>query len=319
MHYLSGMHGLKLLLVWMAIVLTALLLLGYCFEQIAEWRSAKRGSVPGRLVNVGSHRLHLFCQGSGDPTVVIEQGAGEPSRLWWPIQQQIADFAHVCTYDRAGYSHSEAGPRSRSISDRAEELNALLTRAQIPAPYILVAHSYGGLIVQQFARRYPASTAGLVLVDTTDEQLLSDPEVQRLYSRIRLFLKALEVSAHFGVPRLLRHFPALREGLSFVEPKEYASAADDLGSLKNLDQTPHTPGELGSIPVVVITHGQPFPGPFAILEKDWMPSQQRLLMLSCRSTLITAKNSDHTIQLQQPDVIVEAIKRMQKDLFHSGC
>ncbi|MGA8273272.1 MAG: alpha/beta hydrolase, partial [Candidatus Sulfotelmatobacter sp.] len=162
-----------------------LLLTGYAYECISERGDVKRDPAPGRLISVGRHRLHIFSQGSDGPTVVIEQGAGEPSKLWWPIQEKIAAFARVCTYDRAGYLWSEPSGQRHSVGDRAEELHSLLTNAQVPGPYLLVGHSYGGLIIRQFALRYPRDAAGLVLVDTPDEPALCEPDVQKFYARVR--------------------------------------------------------------------------------------------------------------------------------------
>ena len=124
------------------------LLAGFFYELIGERRDANRHPAPGRLVSVGDHKLHLLCKGDAAPTVVIEQGAGEASHFWWPVQDQIAEFATVCTYDRAGYGWSEATRAGRTIDDRGEELRTLLANAGIPGPYIFVAHSYGGLIVR---------------------------------------------------------------------------------------------------------------------------------------------------------------------------
>jgi pimeloyl-ACP methyl ester carboxylesterase len=291
---------------------TGILLLAcaYAFERIAEHRDAKQNPPPGRLIRVGNHRLHLFCRGSEGPTVVIEQGAGEPSQLWWPIQERIAAFARVCTYDRAGYLWSEPVRRARSVRERAEELHVLLVNAAVPGPYLMVAHSYGGLIVREFALRYPAETAGLVLVDTPDEQALCEPEVQALYARMATFMRVLETAARFGLVRLLRQIPAVRQMLWFVRPDEYAAAADDLASLKRLDPSSSAPGQLGDLPLVILTHGQPFPGPFAVLESGWLASQQRLLALSRQAVLITAENSNHMIHLDDPDVVIDAVRQV---------
>src|ERR1700691_2180362 len=146
-----------------------LLTAGYIYEKAAEWKDKKTQPPLGRLAAVGDHKLHLLYKAGIAPTIVIEQGAGEPSRLWWPVQDKIAEFASVCTYDRAGYGWSEPAAAGRTIAERAEELHALLTNAAIPGPFILVAHSYGGFIVRCFARNHPNQTAGLVLVDTPEE------------------------------------------------------------------------------------------------------------------------------------------------------
>ncbi|HZD51128.1 MAG TPA: alpha/beta hydrolase [Silvibacterium sp.] len=276
----------------------------------------KRYPAPGRLISVGRHRLHIFSQGSSSgPVAVIEQGVGEPSKFWWPIQEKIAAFARICAYDRAGYLWSEPAGQSRSVGDRAEELHALLINAHISGPYLLVGHSYGGLIIRQFALRYPQETAGLILVDTPDEPALCEPEVQKFYARMRLFTKVIETASRFGLPRLLRHIPILREGLSFVSPREYAAAGDELASLRELDCSASIPGLLDDLPIVVITHGQPFPGPFALLEKVWPASQQRLVMLSSQSTLITAEKSNHMIHLDQPEIVIDVIRETHDRLL----
>jgi pimeloyl-ACP methyl ester carboxylesterase len=250
--------------------------------------------------------------------VIIEQGAGSPSQLWWPIQEKVAAFARICTYDRAGYGWSEPVRGPRSIGHRAEELHTLLMNAGVPAPYILVAHSYGGLIVRRFAHKYREQMAGLVLVDTADEIVMSQPEVQLFYSRMRLFPKTMGMAARLGVPRLLRRIPALRQGLWFVEPKDYAATADDLASLKHLDGSASNPGALQDLPLVVITHAQPFPGPFAVLEKGWRQAQQRLAALSTQGVLITAEKSNHMIHLDEPDLVIEAIRQMHAGIRELG-
>jgi pimeloyl-ACP methyl ester carboxylesterase len=266
------------------------------------------------MVDVGGHRLHLLCKGNAGPTVVIEQGAGEPSRFWWPVQDKIAEFASVCTYDRAGYGWSDPVAAGRTIAERAEELHTLLTNAGIPGPYILVAHSYGGFIVRCFARNHPDQTAGLVLVDTPEEAAFFRREVLNFYSRLRFMNEGVELAARFGVLRLLGLlFPLDHVGFSFVRPAEYSAAGDDLASLQ-LVQPPRGDfggvGSLGDLPLAVITHGQPFPGPFFILEKGWSEGQTRLAALSTNSLLIRANNSNHMIQIDEPGLVVDAIRRV---------
>jgi len=294
----------------------ALLAAGYIYEKAAEWKEKKVHPAFGRLVAVSDHKLHLFYKASVGPTVVIEQGAGEPSRLWWPVQDKIAEFAGVCTYDRAGYGWSEPVAARRTIAERAEELHTLLANADIPGPYILVAHSYGGFIVRCFARSYPDQTAGLVLVDTPEESAFFRPEVLNFYARLRFINKAVELVARFGVLRLLGQlFPLDHVGFSFVRPAEYSAAGDDLASLQ-LVKVPIANfgggGSLDDLPLAVITHGQPFPGPFSILEKGWGDGQKRLAALSTNSLLIRANNSNHMIQVDEPGLVVDAIRRVHE-------
>jgi pimeloyl-ACP methyl ester carboxylesterase len=296
------------------VVVLFVLLAGFFYELIGERRDAKRHPAPGRLVSVGDHKLHLLCKGSTAPTVVIEMGAGEASHFWWPVQDQIAEFATVCTYDRAGYGWSEATRAGRTIDDRGEELHSLLANAGLAGPFILVAHSYGGLVVRSFAQNHPDEVAGLVLVDTPEEATFFQPDVLDLYAKARLMNRVVAIGARFGVLRLLRHWiPLDRFGFWLVRPAEYAALCDDLASLELVPMSmrgSEKPGNLGALPVGVITHGQPFPGPFAILEKNWSQGQTRLAALSNNSQLIVARNSNHMIEIDEPQLVVDMVHRV---------
>jgi pimeloyl-ACP methyl ester carboxylesterase len=294
--------------------LLLLLTIGYVYEWTGERRDARLNPAPGRLISVGDHRLHLLCKGSAGPTVVIEQGAGELSKSWWPVQDEIAKFAQVCTYDRAGYGWSEPGPLGKTVEDRTRELHTLLSGAVFRGPFIFVAHSYGGLIVRAYAHEYTGQVAGLVLVDTPDESSIFQREVLDFYAKARVINRVVGFVSRFGVLRLLSHWVALdRLGLWLTRPSEYAALCDDLLSLERVPapmRNSKSAGSLGSLPVIVITHGQPFPGPFAVLEKNWNEGQARLAALSTDSVLTVAKNSNHMIQQDEPALVVDAIRRM---------
>ena len=124
---------------------------------------------PGQFVDVGGHRLHLWCIGSGPPTVVFESGLGGGAFDWGYVQPSVARSRRACTYDRAGYGYSELGPRPRSSRQIANELFTLLDRAGIAGPVVLVGHSFGGYNVRLFAAEYPRKVVGLVLVDASHE------------------------------------------------------------------------------------------------------------------------------------------------------
>jgi pimeloyl-ACP methyl ester carboxylesterase len=296
------------------LLLLLLLTIGYVYEWMGERRDARLNPAPGRLISVGEHRLHLLCKGNAAPAVVIEQGAGELSKFWWSVQDEIAKFAQVCTYDRAGYGWSEQGSLGKSIEDRTRELQTLLSEAGVQGPFILVAHSFGGFIVRAYAQEYPGQVAGLVLVDTAEESSIFQPEVLSFYSKVKTMQRVVGLVAQFGVLRLLRHWiPLDRFGLWLTRPSEYAALCDDLLSLERVPapmRASKGARSLGSLPVTVITHGQPFPGPFAVLEKNWHQGQERLAALSTDSVLIVAKDSNHMIQQDEPALVVDAIRRM---------
>src|SRR5580693_776956 len=125
--------------------------------------------VPGKLVDLGGHRLHVSCQGSGRPTVVVENGLGDFSFDWVLVASRVSRIARICTYDRAGYAWSDPGPKPRTFAQLNLELRDALSKLGEQGPFVLVGHSYGGPAVRNFATTYPHEVAGIVLVDASFE------------------------------------------------------------------------------------------------------------------------------------------------------
>src|SRR5437870_790334 len=130
---------------------------------------------PGRLVDVGGWRIHINCTGEArvsQPTVILESGIGDFSVEWSLVQAGVAKFARVCSYDRAGDGWSELGPYPRTMRQIVYELHALLEKAGVKPPLVLVGHSYAGWLVRLYASIYPADVAGMVLIEPgTDDSL----------------------------------------------------------------------------------------------------------------------------------------------------
>ena len=151
----------------LVIGLLALASVGGGYQTVREATDARAYPAPGRLIDVGGHRLHLSCTGSGSPTVVLETGGGEMSSTYGWIAPAVARDARVCVYDHAGRGWSEPADASLDGVQVATDLHTLLQRGQIPGPYVLAGHSFGGLYVLTFAARYPNDVAGMVLIDST--------------------------------------------------------------------------------------------------------------------------------------------------------
>jgi pimeloyl-ACP methyl ester carboxylesterase len=145
----------------------ALAAIGGGYETLREAMDARAYPMPGRLIDVGGHRLHLSCTGSGSPTVVLEPGAGGMSSTLGWIAPAVARDTRVCVYDRAGRGWSEPADTPEDGLQTATDLHTLLQRGQVPGPYVLAGHSFGGLYVLTFAARYPDEVAGMVLIDST--------------------------------------------------------------------------------------------------------------------------------------------------------
>ncbi len=129
---------------------------------------------PGQLVDVGGYRLHIQCLGEGSPTVILEASSVGFSSQWYRVQHDLAPTNRVCAYDRAGHGWSQPGPQPRTAQQLVHELHTLLSNAQIADPYVLVGDSYGGRLAVNYAAEYPGEVAGLVMVNVTPVEAITD-------------------------------------------------------------------------------------------------------------------------------------------------
>jgi pimeloyl-ACP methyl ester carboxylesterase len=300
-----------------------------------EIRSSRPGAPPpiGRLVEVGGYRLHLACQGQGGPTVVMEAGIGETGLLWSLVQPAVAQRTRACVYDRAGLGWSDPSPRPRTAAVMVEELHRLLTTAEVPGPYVLVGHSFGGLLVRLYAARHPEEVAGLVLVDAAHQD-----QYRRAPSEILELLPQLQEQARQQLEALkaLIVSGALDVSLLPVPPQLPAAAADTFRALvaaspKHIEafmaeqqavQAIHDEvaaaniTSLGDLPLVVLSHDQPMAMPGLApkvnqaYEQLWQQLQAQLAGLSSRGWLVVAQDSGHYIQLEQPALVIDAISEV---------
>jgi pimeloyl-ACP methyl ester carboxylesterase len=189
---------------------------------------------PGRLVDVGTHRLHIYCAGTGEPAVIFDAALGASSLSWSLVQPEVARETRACTYDRAGFAWSDAGPLPRTAGRLAAELHELLVRAAVPPPYVLVGHSFGGLVMQGFAVRYRAETAGLVLVDPAHPEEWAHPspgERQRIARGVRL-CRYGAAAARVGLARVISGLV----GLGALSPARALVRLISRGGLRREDE-----------------------------------------------------------------------------------
>lgn len=200
-------------LLYPVLAMLALASVGGGYETVGEAADATAYPMAGQLIDVGGHRLHLHCTGSGSPTVVLEPGGGEmSSNLGW-ITPAVARDTRVCVYDRAGRGWSEPADTPQDGTQIATDLHTLLQRGHVPGPYVLAGHSFGGLYVLAYAARYPDEVAGMVLVDSTAPRLATkpgatSPEAAGSYDVMGRVSALVSTSARLGLGRLYSQLEA---------------------------------------------------------------------------------------------------------------
>src|SRR5919199_2206337 len=195
-------------LLYPVIVFLALASVGGAYATVGAATDALADTMPGQLIDVGGHRLHLNCTGSGSPTVVLQPGAGEMSSNFGWITPSVARNTRVCVYDRPGRGWSEPVDTPQDGLQIAADLHTLLQRGGVPGPYVLAGHSFGGLYVLTYAHRYPEQVAGMVLIDCTNPapaaraRTASPPYQAGSYDVLGRVSALLSGSARLGLPRL---------------------------------------------------------------------------------------------------------------------
>lgn len=148
-----------------AVLFVALVLLGVTYQTAATEIDKRTYPPRGQLYNVNGHQMHMVCMGEGSPTVILQAGGVAESLWWYWVQNELAVHTKVCAFDRPGLGWSEAVSGMRDPATILSELHALLAEANVPPPYLMAGHSYGGLLTRLYAAQYPQEIKGIVLVD----------------------------------------------------------------------------------------------------------------------------------------------------------
>jgi pimeloyl-ACP methyl ester carboxylesterase len=296
---------------------------------------------PGRLIDIGGHRLHMHCTGDG-PSVVFDAALGASSLSWAYVAPQVAQFARACVYDRAGFGWSDGGPLPRTAGRLADELRRLLQRADTPRPYVLVGHSLGAMTVRLFASRYPEDMAGLVLLDPADPQLWTEPSDDRraLLARGIALCGYGERAARLGITDALvtlinaGAFRAARAGgrlltggmfttsdeyvlrpaaklppdlqrlarRMWAQPRFFRALGSLLASLSISAAEIDDHPDLGDLPVVVVSAG--------LADASQVARHADLAARSRRGRHVIAEGSGHWIPLDRPDLVAAIVREV---------
>jgi pimeloyl-ACP methyl ester carboxylesterase len=190
---------------WIFALLALGVSVGIAYQFLGTRRDRNAHPPPGRMIDLGTHRLHLYETGSGSPTILFEAGLMSTMLSFRDLQRELSSSFRVVCYDRAGLGWSELGPMPRTAERIVDELHLALGNAGIPPPYILVGHSFGGLTMPLFAARFPNEVAGVVLIDAVAPAEWDPPSEQdarnaRIGAKV---CRRAAVLARIGVIRLV--------------------------------------------------------------------------------------------------------------------
>jgi pimeloyl-ACP methyl ester carboxylesterase len=267
------------------------------YETYRESIDRDRFAMPGRLVDVGGHKLHIQCTGTGTPTVVLEPGLGEPSTSMAWIAPKVAATTRVCVYDRAGRGWSQSAGRPQDGVQVASDLHTLLERAGEHGPYVLAGHSAGGIYVLNFVHLFPQQVAGLVLLDSMHPEQYSRipswPAFYEMFRRVSAVLpslsrlgagRAMYGSAYTDLPALARD----EERAFLSSPRGNRSVRDEFSELRTSMAEAKSVTTLGRRPLFVLTALKGAAG-------GWVAAQDQLAGLSTNSAHRTLATAEHAM------------------------
>ena len=281
------------------------------FQALLSHLSLRDNPPPGRMIGVNGRQVYVRCAGEGSPTVILQ--AGHISLTWMSVFSKISELTRVCTYDRPGYGWSEPASSPRTAETMVQELRMLLQAADIKPPYVLVGHSFGGLLMQLYATRFPDDFEGIVLVDS------SHPDQVHRTSDLRgldTIAKALRILGPLGLARMVLPVapagdPTSRDSAVIDLERELlmtnrtlrAIAAESSAMRQSLLQVADSSVDLGDKPLVVLTQGRR-------RAEFWYQMQEDLSRLSRSSDWQVVDDAGHFIHHDRPDVVVDAIRRV---------
>lgn len=314
---------------WLFIFIVVVLVLTSIYEQYARYSSKKNFIDNGTYVKVDGHKMHYVQKGVGTPTVIFESGldfAGHMS--WYKVQNEISKLTTTISYDRAGILRSEKSHKARTCENMADEVHILLEKTEAKKPYIFVAHSIGGLIARCYAKKYADSLGGIVFVDATHPK-----QMERASEVMKAKMKAATNSsnwmgaflfnsgiARIGLNDLLPRFvnddqniEAIKSEINAYLIKSNEGVLEEGRMLEQMLQASKDVS-FGDIPFINLSaNGKPSNEDERVFFEMFRKLQEESLTSSTNSKLI-AVDSGHYIQIEKPEVVIEAIKEMVENI-----
>ncbi|MGW6916126.1 alpha/beta fold hydrolase [Kitasatospora sp. NPDC054939] len=286
-------------------------------------REARVNPPPGRLVDVGGHRMHILGEGeaAGGPTVVWVPGGHAPGAEFRELHRMLSARARSVLVDRFGTGWSDVGPFPRTTAAEAEELPAALEAAGERAPFVFVGHSFGGLLVANVARRRPDLVAGLVLLDPTPLEVIAFAPTNRLVAGMRRGFLLTAVRQLFGAPGS----PGSRTGQGCAAASVFAELSPS-GLARVGWETVVYDGDLGDLPLVLVIPRDLIGGEAVLagardaveaerISRFYLRTRVRYLAASSASRLVyTPEGTGHDFPREAPGFVVGVVDDLVRDL-----
>lgn len=323
----------KRLVLVLCVALPLCILAGAVYNTMALRKLQTTYRAPGDFYNVGGHPMHIYCTGSGSPTVVLESGLGNDWISWQKVQPEIAKTTRVCSYDRAGLGWSAPQEPPRDAQTISQQLHYLLLAANEKGPFVLVGASAGGFYVRQYASSFPAEVAGIVFVDSSVPEQLTvfpgrmDTDEKRGKRHRGATLEWFKVLS--GWQRLRgRCDGTIENGLESY--RGYAAAESCrpifttawLGEYDAFWQSAEEAAKTnccGNIPLVIVSQDPDRPkigwdAESIAQQPMWGKLQDDLKRLSPHSRRIIARGSGHHVMIDRPEVVIGGIESVLSDI-----
>lgn len=310
-----------------------LLIFTTIFQLVSSFREKISLSVPGKLINLEGHQVHLYVKGKDKTTVILDHSLGGIEGYF--LIDEIAKLTQVCIYDRPGYGASQPSSTPRCSAVIVQELNTLLTQAGIEPPYILVGNSFGSYNMRLYAYLYPHKVQGLILTDGLHESAMlnmpwSIKMVKYLFisgfviSIFGSFLGIIRLLGTIGIFELIK--PELKQfswqkrqwvKRSFYHPNHWLTMARELINLDRSGRQVQAAKKLDNLPIISIKSKSFFhPSfftfflPLKAINKLRDKIHHNLSLLDRNYTEIPANNSSHFVWIDEPEIILSAIKKL---------
>ena len=303
--------------------------IGYPAEDVVLSPSLAPESMPPppdgsgtRFVSLPDGRqMFLNCIGSGSPAVIFDSGAGSTSSAWHGVWQETGKSTLACTYDRAGLGLSDPGPLPRDATAVANDIDALLTAAKIPGPYILVGHSLGSYHIRQFANTRFDKMAGMVLVDPSGDGqearfMAAIPKAFASSKAQMDAMKSLNCVANLRAKLVAKADKLAQDCLGndadIIE--SYLSEVDAMAG-PSTDQLTKSRRQWGAMPLIVLTRGdydKEMPPTFSKADREgmktvWVAMHEEMTALSTTGKHVTVPGAGHGIQRDKPQAVIDAV------------